>query len=408
MKRRILRISLVVPLAVLAAGISLMATHSIAVRAKSPGTDLSWRWASADEKAALAEDLLGQLPDPEVVARAEALAKSALEREPGHAKAARVAGVAANMQGQLDQAQALFRYAESLSRRDLQTQLWLIEDRVRADDIDGALRHYNRAMLVSPSVRPTLIPILAAAASKPAIRQPLSALLTQRPLWWADYADAVLSGGAPEVVAATLSALNLDPSEAAEGWRLSAGLNRLASGGQASLALKIYRQSSPQANEGAQLLRDGSFEEGADFPPFEWEFVDQPDLAAIREPRDGAEGQVALTLLAQQTANGELARQLLVLRPGLYQLRFQAGLVPNDALAAPTITIQCAGGSLERPSLATIVAQPADGSPTIVEEEFAIPADCDSQWLMISGRAASSGENEAPWIDALELRRISR
>ncbi len=385
-----------------------MATHSLAVRAKSPGAELSWRWASADEKAALAEDLLSRLPDTEGVARAEALAKSALEREPVHAKAARVAGVAANMQRRIDQAQTMFRYAEGLSRRDLQTQLWLIEDRVRADDIDGALSHYNRAMLVSPSVRPTLIPILTVAASEPAIRQPLSTILTKRPLWWADYADAVISGGAPEVVAATLLALKLDPAEAAEGWRLSAGLRRLASEGQASLAFRTYRQASPQANEGTQLLRDGGFEEGAEFPPFGWELVDQPDLAAIREFREGAEGQVALTLLARRTARGELARQLLVLRPGLYQLRFRAGLIPYDALARPTMTIHCAGASAERPPLATIVAKPTAGPPTMAEGKFKIPANCDGQWLIISSRAASSGENEDPWIDALELQRLSR
>ena len=44
------------------------------------------------------------------------------------------------------QGEALFHFASSLSRRDVPTQLWLIEDAVRKNDIPGALSHYDAAL----------------------------------------------------------------------------------------------------------------------------------------------------------------------------------------------------------------------------------------------------------------------
>ena len=100
----------------------------------APATALVWNPASADANTRIGDQSLqdGQTSS-DLAAVSPTLsdhALRALRRQPVDAEAARQLGVAAAATGQDVRGRRLFAYAEAMSRRDLQTQLVLIETSV--------------------------------------------------------------------------------------------------------------------------------------------------------------------------------------------------------------------------------------------------------------------------------------
>jgi len=115
--------------------------------------------------------------------RAEAVAETALRQDATAVGAAATLGSTAKISGQAAKSDRLFAYAERLSRRNLATQLWEIENAVSRGDIAGALRHYDIAFRTNVKARELLFPVLSNATDDPEIRAALVATLSQRPLW---------------------------------------------------------------------------------------------------------------------------------------------------------------------------------------------------------------------------------
>ena len=150
----------------------------------------------ARAKVKSAEMLLARTrASPPAVARARTLALAALRRDPTMAPAWRLLALAASMQGREREAARLFHFAERLSRRDLPTQLWLIEESVSRNDIPGALRHYDIALRTSLASPELLFPVLTRASGDNNVVGPLGTLLASDPPWretflWQLVADA--------------------------------------------------------------------------------------------------------------------------------------------------------------------------------------------------------------------------
>jgi hypothetical protein len=127
----------------------------------------AWPLSSAlsGQAAALASRSNGSQSD---MAQANVLARRALAHSPINVEAVRTLALVQAASGRADSAHRLIKYAETLSRRDVPTQMWLIEDRVAANDIPAVLLHYHRAMQTSREARSLLSPILAQAANNPA------------------------------------------------------------------------------------------------------------------------------------------------------------------------------------------------------------------------------------------------
>ncbi|HEX8553575.1 MAG TPA: hypothetical protein VF695_02605, partial [Sphingomonas sp.] len=115
--------------------------------------------------------------------KAAKLARLALRQDPTTIQAVTTLGFQAQLRGELPQARRLFAYAQQLSRRDLQTQLWAIEEAIRRGDVPGALHQYDTALRTSKIAPEILFPILASAMAEPAVRQGLVATLARDPAW---------------------------------------------------------------------------------------------------------------------------------------------------------------------------------------------------------------------------------
>lgn len=372
---------------------------------RNPRLALNWWPYSATARAAAASAMLQERPGRQGIAAARALALAALRREPVNAIASRTAGFTAMLSGDAQEARRFFEYSESLSRRDLPTQLWLIEDKVQRNDINGALRHYDRALRVSSEARSLLIPILVQASADRAIALPLSELLKARPLWWSAFVDALITEGrSPAALAFIVHRLRLRPDDAGERERLAHALSTLAGRGAIGEAYAIYRDARPEPERSA-LLRNGGFESGDSLGPFDWWLVDESGLAAVRERRDGSSGDFALSLVAGNGRGGEVARQLLVLRPGRYRLTMRAGDIVGDPLARPIVQFACARG--QQTSLAQIRLPTATSGGSRIAETITVPSSgCEAQLLTISTGSLLEQPPVTPWVDGLALTRM--
>lgn len=147
----------------------------IALRFRPDDSFAKAQIASREQLSAAAES------DPD---RLRALAISALEHDPTHAQAARVLGFIRANAGDVPGAFRLMSYANRLSRRDLATQLWLIEYNVQRNDVPEVLRHFDAASSTSQQATTILFPILANAIEDPELVAPIADMLKRKP-WWA-------------------------------------------------------------------------------------------------------------------------------------------------------------------------------------------------------------------------------
>lgn len=394
------RIAVVLVIAISSLWFALGVTDALVMK-RQPDKGLRW-WSSANRQAEAAWAVAMDTRQTDLTQAADR-AKAALRREPANVVAARSLAIIAARQGDEKRAESLFRYAEKLSRRDLPTQLWLIEDRVRADDIPGALTHYDRALRTSPYTDRPLIPILVSAADDLAIRRPLTAMIAARPAWWWVFAQRLVSSGkSPDTMYDLLIALKLSPTNDRERTLLAAALTRLAEMSAYGQAYRLYAQAR-HVPAGNGLLRNGEFEAEDVLPPFDWTLADDPDLAAVRQQRDDRSGGQALFFYSNEGRTGTVAQQLLVLAPGRYRLSAQVGEVSSEPEARPKLTMTCA-----RPGGQTLFE--ADfvlfgKASSRIGVDFSVPSGCAAQTIAVVSGSSLDQKAEA-WIDSIALNRV--
>lgn len=360
----------------------------------------------AQARDQLAEDILKDEPSAGELVRARELAVAALNRQPLDARAGRLLGLVLALQGDSDGANRAFNYVERLSRRDLTTELFLIERDVSLGRIDGALRHYNHALLTTEAARAVLFPVLSKAVDDPRVLDAVLKVLSKNPLWGRPF----LQFAAKETtnfnsLLSISKELGLTASDALD---LSIGqtiLGRLVSSGDYSDAFALYsfmRRREPPLNK---LLRNGDFESDDSAMPFDWWYRTEPTLSAARELRQGNGGtRAGLALAATNDRGGEVAHQLLVLQPGRYRLTAVADGVSANAEDRPQIAVGCAAAGDGNSGGALGAAPLAAGDGELMALDFTVPSSgCTAQWVSIV--IAPAAETNA-WIDDLKLVRL--
>jgi hypothetical protein len=347
---------------------------------------------SANIMAQRAEQLAVPNATAKQLADAQRLGRGALTRDPANVAAVRALGQVAALHNDMHGADRLFNYAETLSRRDLMTQLWQIEASVRANDVAGTLRHYDRALRTNARARPLLFPVLVSAAAASDVTLSLGQMLAARPSWALDFI-AVAAGDQnlpPATLATLLEKVRLRTANPAERAPLASGLSRLVAAGRYREAQALYRQAT-----GLQVSDQG-FDRDPVLPPFDWTFANDTDLVATIEPR--GQGR-ALELQASNGQGGEFARRMLVLAPGSYRLAFTASGAGADSVARAAVSVQCASGT-------QIVSVPvAAQAEARAQATFTVPAnDCSAQWLIIAAPAGLGAATAPVIVQDLSVR----
>lgn len=328
------------------------------------------------------------------------LARISLAGDPTDVAAIRTRGLLAGIGGDAATARRWMAFSQALSRRDLPTQLWFIEDAVGRNDIDAALTHYDRALRTSRQAPDILFPVLIGAVTEPAVADKLSRLIAQRPNWWGAFMNRLIGEVSdPDALVPFARRLRLTATDPDHPDFLPRILQRLVAGGNFKAAGSLARASGPA--RGSALLYNGGFEQDGDLLPFGWRMVDDADLSARIEPRpDGAPGR-ALILEARNGRTGVVAMQAAALATGRYVLSGEGGDPNSDPRSRATIQVRC--GTADGTSLGHVALPPVARGR--ISMPFAVPAGCPGVWIMVEARASEGQlEQEArPWIDNLSV-----
>jgi hypothetical protein len=398
--RRAIRYAVVLAAGALIGWFAFAVSADNVFAAKRPALGVRFGAGSELTAGAQAADLLTRRAGPGEIAEAQRLAEAGVRASPINVRAIRALGLVATLRNNERAAQRLFAYGETLTRRDLPTELWLIEYAVQHDNIPAALLHYDRALRTNVEARSLLFPVLISAASQPQIAGPLGRILAARPEWWAAFIATMITTptSSASSLAFLLGQIRLNPSDPTDGPLVPPALARLVNDREYARAYQLYRSLRPVRGR-PPAVNDGGFEAAASLPPFDWTFVEEVDLSASREARENG---YVLRLRSGRIQSGDVARQLLVLPAGRYRLSFIAGDVADNAAARPSLALICADNNA-RPLL-RVSAPAARGQGQAVAANFNIPADgCAAQWLAIS--IAAGGEEQAvePWIDQIAI-----
>jgi hypothetical protein len=314
-----------------------------------------------------------QLGDKTASAEAAALAREAVRQSPVSLPAARTLGTLAEAQGDNARAARLMAYADKLSRRDLLTEMWFIEDAVRRDDVAGALHRYDIALRTDRQAEGLLIPHLVQAATHDWMVPYLADLLRSDPEWGSDFADALIDAEIPAADKVRLT-------ERLRGTRWFGApfrgefIGSLVQNGQYALAARVARKAPGYD----QRLRR-AFDLPATPGPFNWKLAGDYQITTSF---DGAGEGRSLSIEISPDFGGTAAKVVTMLPAGRYRLDSAlAGSLPAKTSAAWTVA--CAGRA--GTPLATLDLREARSVA------LAVPAGCDAQQVSLLVQSASTG-----------------
>ena len=377
--------------------VSLGVTYTLVAGENNPKGALAL-WPGAIPRVAIAARQVGTDAGAASLAAASSSAAKALRSEPANVQAARTLSLINAQRGRLGVANRMIDYAQTLSRRDLATELYLIERFVQSGDVGGALRHYDHALRTSRKSADLLMPVLVQAIGDSSIRRQLGELLRMNPPWRYEFFGRVLiDAGDVEALRDLMTRAALRSAEPGGATFTRQLVGRLLAAKAYDEAFAAYRAATGQAS--APLLRDGEFETRNLVPPFDWWFSDDPLLYAVPENVSGADGAFALRIIAKDAKAGPVAKQLLLLSPNRYRLSGRMGGLEGEA---GTLMAQVACVDDDRVlGKATLPVRDAGR----FQVDIGFDASCPAQWLSFATSGPEVGET-AFWIDSVMLQKI--
>jgi hypothetical protein len=389
-----------IALAAMAAGLAYQGvTFSAAQAIASADTALAHRLAPYDGR--ISARLAGLLSTGEAAdadrQRADSLARLALRQNPMAVIAVSALAVNTELRGDTQGARRLFDHAERLSRRDLQTQLWKIEDAVGRGDVRGALRHYDIALRTHPGFWELLYPVLGAAASDRVIRAELLRTLRGRPAWGESFVT-YLAGSGPDPAAASALFLAMRGAGlpvAQEAHAIT--VDRLIRAGQTDAAWRYYAAIRPGAER--VRSRDPRFTLASPTPSqFDWVAVN--DGVVSGSFQRGNRGGV-FDFAASTGNGGAMLRQVQLLPPGRYRLTGRSTGVDQLTGSPPYWSLSCGEGrELGRVML-------ANSGSGVFEGVFEVPAGCPVQTLALIAQPSDAVGGVSGQIERAALAPIS-
>ena len=367
------------------------------VRKASPGLALKFDSTDARAQATMAEAMIKPQMSADSRAKARSLAEGALRRDPTIASAARTLGVIEDIEGRRANAKRFLTYSASISHRDVPTQIWLIEEAVGRNDTAGALHHFDIALRSSYRSGTLLIPILVDATEDARLLPDIAQTLSRRP-WWSDGYQLALvqTGKSLQNIATLFSDLHRRRVPITDEVS-NALIVRLVQSGEFLLGWQAYRHAHPDADVNA--VRNGNFEREDRPVPFEWQMANEIDRAGERS--SAPNGSIGLSFYASRGAGGDIARQLIVLRPGTYRI---SGISRNvqDGTSRPFWSIECARDTT---NIAFLPLSASTERAQRFSANFAVPTGkgCEAQWLTLRVKASDETGNIEGEIDDVAI-----
>lgn len=316
---------------------------------------------------------------------AYALMARAAAQEPLAPEPFLVAGVQAQMTGNMRVAQKDFEAAQWRDPRSLPAAYFLADRYLRVGDVEGGLREAAILARLSPNGATLVGPYIGAYAADARNWPKLRLLLRDNP----DLADVVLNNLAsrPETAAAALALADPQTNMSKIDWfrRL---LDTLTAAGEYGKARTIWSRAT--GFPASELLHDPSFSDKTGPMPFNWDLTSSAAGLAERQPR----GRLHILFYGQE--DGILARQLLLLPSGSYRLEMR---LLGDASRARNLTWSLWCDKTPSAFASITLDRAAQGWV------FKVPANCPAQWLQLSGSSGDISQQIDVTISDLRLRK---
>lgn len=386
-------------LAILAAGIGAFSVaHSLAYTVRAAAPERAHAMAPWDGRitAILSEKLSGPEASPADRQFADSLAQQALRQDATAVSAVATLGIDAQIRGDTAIARKAFAYSEMLSRRDLRTRLWAIEDAVGRGDIPGALRNYDIALRTSRIAPDLLFPVLVRAISDDDIRAALVRTLARRPAWGEQFV-AYISGNGPDAraVARLFEALQQRRVVQSDG-AAAALIARLLAEGHVAEAWRYYSSTTPGVDR--RIARDPNFLTDRTTPsPFDWTPINDSGIAATIQR--GERGGI-FDFSVPPSLGGRLLEQAQWLPSGSYVIEGRTTGIEQPDAALPYWTLRCDDGR----ELGRVVVPSSTRNSGRFAGRFEVPANCPVQKLTLMARPTEQMTGTAGQIDTVRLR----
>lgn len=314
--------------------------------------------------------------------------------------ALRLIALDSEAQGDKRRAAKLLDLAEQLTRRDVRTQLWLVEKSVESRDVRGALAHYDRMLRTAVGTRPLLFPIFDRAGSEPAAAQEIVKLLQSEPPWLGTFLDWVVVE-APTVDNLGKIFRSVRP-RSAEIWteaRKRALIIKFVNAGDNDTAFELYRlYGGEQTGTG---LRNGRFVSIPRFPPIDWAAGNDSDVA-VSLP---ASSEGGVEYVAASGKSGAVVSQLVALGIGRYRLAVTMTHNQDRRGISPRWSVNCVGG---RTGEVGFIATPAGPNRLQkMQTTFTISdPECRYQLVRLDIRPADTGSEQRGKVIAVGIDRL--
>lgn len=385
-----------VAIAIVLGVVSTMQTTAFALRKSN--AERAYGLASYDGRVAgeLAKQIAAGNPRPEQRMWATRLARQALVDEPLAVPALTALALNIQLRGDTATARKLFVHSDALSRRDLGTRLWLIEDAVGRGDVAGALHHYDIALRTEKAAPELLFPILSGAIADPALAAALSDTLVTRPPWseaFIGYLAAISK--TPEVSASFLRRLSQRNVPISEAAHIST-VNALVNMGKVAEGWAYYTSFRKDASR--TRSRDPRFMAIVETPAaFDWALVTS-DTGISTSIQSTAKGGI-FDFATPSTVGGTVLQQMQLLPPGRYRLEGISAAIEQASSTRPYWQLACAdgreAGRVELPN------SNQNGGRFV--GEITVGADCPVQVLRFVTRPSSDIGGVSGQIERVQL-----
>lgn len=316
----------------------------------------------------------------------------ALRRNPLQPGLVRLLGIGAELDRKPEQAAALITLANRISRRDVLTELWMVENAVRRNEIDEALKHYDIALTTSESIRPVLFPVLTNALSEPSIRSAIAPYLAVARPWRQGFLAYATANGKPAEVAVTLVTARATRAAALRAVQTDL-LSRFVAAGDVGGALGHARRLP--GGTPARFAAMGFTQETLDpaFQPLSWTLYNDADVEAVVDEDHRLQIRVA------PERQAVAAMRVMRLQAGTYDIDQQfsfAGALPLNA----QWEWHCVGATSRKIGELPI---PIRGGSFTHRSRITVPASCDGVRILLIAGGAESQEDSVMTIEHLEV-----
>jgi hypothetical protein len=298
-------------------------------------------------------------------------ARTSLVSRPLNASLLSFYGLRAASIGQSGLANDVMTSADAVSRRDAFSQLWLIEQKSGADDVKGAVSHYNALLSVHPETHATLLPVLVSAVAYPEVRAAIRPYLNPETRWSAPFLD--LASQRAEVaqyrdlVAPIASRLRGDEYVVSNA-RI---IHRMFQSGLAGDAWKLSSLVAPNVDVGAfRAFAPNGANLNPKWQPLSWVLGQSDEISA------SVDGNGRINVTVAPTARGLIAsRDVTVIPSSTYVLGHRSIYEPGSPRASLRWSVYCVAQNA--PQLIVDRFVPATANSKLVQLSVAVPKNCN-------------------------------